>query len=162
MKKLLALGLLALSFSLPALADTIKLSDRDPGNKANLARDLISLLSDSGVALKKGANGVYTLKADKIRCDVSYNSAIEPTYPEAYLTKVDCRENAPELGTPMSGKPLTQAHALLDYFDSDNFQLGDCELGGRCHTYVKSISCSVDTKVEADTGKGRFECVLTL
>ena len=135
----------------------INLSDKDADNtKAVLPARLISLLSDAKLPLKAGKNGVYTIEAKKLFCKRGYRTAIEPSNPLFEIGTSSCFINSAQ-GSQPSGTEISQADGLFDFF-SDKLDLTDCAMGGRCYTWVKSVICSIDTKIEIPQGAGRFTC----
>jgi hypothetical protein len=161
---LVVVGLLSAVSAAPAASVTI--SDTTPG-LPGVALEATAMLVDAGLPVR-GSGGKLMVEAKGFHCDSRSNAPLDAADPHAGLPTLRCRINAKNEKDTKSGQPFAEARAmthLLDEIqnakDNGGVAFGDCAMGGYCGTFARSISCSIDTKIENFINGGRWSCTFT-
>jgi len=145
-----------------ATSVTIK-SDDTKAELQPLPQKTLSILTDAGLKLKAIGNGVFELRVEDIHCDSRHRGALESTEALAGIETLTCRYNSRNAQDTTAGRRLREAHDLstvLGTLENDgSIFFTDCAMG-YCGTWVPSIVCTVDTKIEEFVA-GRFQCTYT-
>jgi len=160
---LVIFGLLSGVSAAPAASVTV--SDTTPG-LPGVAVEATAMLVDAGLPVR--GSGKLTVEVKGFHCDSRSNGALDAADPHGGLPTLKCRINAKNEKDGKSGQPFAEARALTHLLDKiqnakDNggVAFGDCAMGGYCGTFARSISCSIDTKVENFINGGRWSCTFT-
>lgn len=158
MKLTSILSLCGIFLALSASATEITFSDTDPDeSKATAALETITILRNSGLSFKALSEGVFQISAKNILCETSHNGALGGENPDASVARNSCRINSSHKQHSKKGKRLAESSPLLEILN--RFELSDCAMG-YCGTFLTSLDCTVDTKVDSFNGQGRFSCTL--
>jgi hypothetical protein len=124
------------------------------------------MLVDAGLPVR--GSGKLTVEVKGFHCDSRSNGALDAADPHGGLPTLKCRINAKNEKDGKSGQPFAEARAmthLLDKIqnakDNGGVAFGDCAMGGYCGTFARSISCTIDTKIENFINSGRWSCTFT-
>ncbi len=146
-------------------AASVTVSDTAPG-LPGVALEATAILVDAGLPVR--GSGKLTVEVKGFHCDSRSNAPLDAADPHAGLPSLQCRINAKNERDTKSGQPFAEARAmthLLDKIqnakDNGGVAFGDCAMGGYCGTFARSISCSIDTKVENFINGGRWSCTFT-
>jgi hypothetical protein len=161
----LLVGVGLLSAVSAAAAASVTVSDTTPG-LPGVAVEVTAMLVDAGLPVR--GSGKLTVEVKGFHCDSRSNGALDAADPHGGLPTLKCRINAKNEKDGKSGQPFAEARALTHLLDKiqnakDNggVAFGDCAMGGYCGTFARSISCTIDTKVESFINSGRWSCTFT-
>ena len=161
----LLVGVGLLSAVSAAAAASVTVSDTTPG-LPGVAVEVTAMLVDAGLPVR--GSGKLTVEIKGFHCDSRSNAPLDAADPHAGLPTLKCRINAKNEKDGKSGQPFAEARALTHLLDKiqnakDNggVAFGDCAMGGYCGTFARSISCTIDTKVESFINSGRWSCTFT-
>ena len=147
-----------------ATAGSVTVADTT-SDVSGVAAATTALLLDAGLAVRNVGAGKFVVAAKDVHCDQRSNGPLDASDPHAGLPTLVCRIDARNERDTKTGKVFGNSRALLDLLDKvqasslgANVQFGDCAMGGYCGTYLKSIACTIDTKVEDFSVGGRWSC----
>ena len=148
-----------------APAASITVSDTSPG-LPGVAVEATAMLVDAGLPVR--GSGKLTVEVKGFHCDSRSNGALDAADPHGGLPTLKCRINAKNEKDAKSGQPFAEARAMTHLLneiqnakDNGGVAFGDCAMGGYCGTFARSISCTIDTKVESFINSGRWSCTFT-
>src|SRR5579871_342418 len=131
----------------------------------DVAAATIALLIDDGTAVKKGEARKFIVKVDNFHCDQYSRGPFDASDPLADLPTIKCRTGAENIKGTETGRPFTDSRAMSYLLQkiqnssaSNGVQFGDCAMGGYCSTFLKSISCTINTAIENFDKGGRWAC----
>jgi hypothetical protein len=147
-----------------ALAASVTVKSNDAKEALQpLPQKTIGILTDAGFKLKDAGNGVFTVEVKNYHCDYRHRGAWPSEDPVAGVPTTVCRYNSKNVQDTKKGRIFREAYGMdsvLSVLDTEGGVLfTDCGMG-YCGTFAKSISCSVDTKIQ-EFSAGRFACTYT-
>jgi hypothetical protein len=147
------------------LAASVTVSDTSAG-LPGVALDATAILIDAGLQLRNIGGGKFTVEAKGLHCDRRSNAPLDAADPHAGVATLKCRINARNEKDSKIGQPFAEGRAmteLLDKIDAGDsgVHFSDCAMGGYCGTYVRTITCTIDTTVQNFIASGRWSCVFT-
>ena len=162
MKLAACLAIASLCLLVPARAASVDVSDTNPA-LPGLAQEVTGLLADNGLPFKSIGGGKFTLTAKGFHCDQRSNGPLDAADKHGGLPTLACRIGAKNLQNTHTGKHFGDGYALSDLLTkvsmaSPAVQFSDCALGGYCGTFVKSITCTIDTHIDNFNNGGRWSC----
>ncbi len=164
MKTLSAASVYMLAFISPGFGASVTIPDRStalPG----VAAATLSLLVDAGSTIKNMGIGNFMVEAKNFHCDQYSRGPFDASDPLAGLPTIKCRIEAANLKDTHTGRPFAEGRAMSDLLQkiqdsgaNGNVQFGDCAMGGYCGTFVKSITCTINTAIQDFNSGGRWAC----
>ena len=164
MKTLCSAIIALVTMSAPSTGASVTVSDTSsalPGVAATAA----SLLVDAGLSPQNIGGGSFAVEARDFHCDHSSRMALDASNPRAALPTDACRINAKNLRGTKTGQVFSNGRAMGELLQqiqgssgNGGVQFSDCAMGGYCGTFVKSIKCIINTRVENFQNGGRWTC----
>jgi hypothetical protein len=164
MKTLRVASVYMLAFISPAFGASVTVLDTSttlPG----AAAATLALLIDAGSTIKNIGNGSFIVEVKNFHCDQYSRGPFDASDPLAGLSTIKCRIEAINLKDTHTGRPFADSRAMSDLLQriqdssvNGAVQFSDCAMGGYCGTFVKSITCTINTAIQNFSNDGRWTC----
>jgi hypothetical protein len=130
-----------------------------------VAAATLALVVDAGLTIKKTESGKFIVEVRNFHCDQYSRDSFDASDRLAGLSTIKCRIEASNLKDTQTGRPFVDSRAMNDLLQriqdasvNGNVHFSDCAMGGYCGTYVKSITCAINTAIQNFNNGGRWAC----
>lgn len=117
----------------------------------DVPQNLMAVLLDNKIAQVEIKPNVFEVSVKNVRCDFSSRDAMFPDSSEAGLALVKCYKDA-VVERNGNGTKLIESRYLYSVLETiekyTDLAISDCAMGGRCSSFVRTITCKVDLNVE--------------
>jgi hypothetical protein len=163
MKAVVAAAICSIAATSAALSASVAVPDSS-ASLGGVAGTTSAVLLDAGLRPQSTGGGVFVLEAKNVHCDQYLNGALDASNLRAGLPALKCRINSLNRRGTTTGQVFGETRALSELLrkvqSAGGVAFTDCGTG-YCATFVKSIKCTIDTKI-GDFGKsGRWTCTFT-
>jgi hypothetical protein len=164
MKTVIVATICSVVMTSAALSASVTVSDKSAA-LSGVAPAATGLLLDAGLKPQNTGGGVFVVEARNFHCDQHSNAAADASGVRAGLPTLNCRINSQNKRDSTAGRVFAEGRAMADLLQKVQSTNGggspaftDCGMG-YCGIYAKSITCTIDTKIDNFSNGGRWSCV---
>jgi hypothetical protein len=164
MKAFLVASAFSFAATTAAVPASITVSDKSPA-LAGVAAATTALLLDAGTKPQHTGSGIFVVEVKNFHCDQRSNTAADAMSVRAGLPTLKCRINSQNKRDASGGQPFGEGRAMVDLLQKvqgagSGPAFTDCAMG-YCGTFARSITCTIDTKIDNYSNGGRWSCDFT-
>jgi hypothetical protein len=164
MKTLRIASVYTLAFISPSFGASVTVPDTStalPG----VAAATLALLVDTGSTIQKIGSSNFIVEVKNFHCDQYSRGSFDASDRLAGLSTIKCRIEARNLKDTHTGRPFVDSRSMNDLLQriqdtsvNGKVHFSDCAMGGYCGTFVKSITCTINTAIQNFNNGGRWTC----